>query len=161
MALGNDNVGTPRTPLPDGQLKEGQVKQSQLKESQKDQSLLKLKEDLSQPVQVPSSNLQHSQEDAGQDEQDEEEAGSDDRVGEPQDNPSDDLTEVADDEQHTEERAVADDNVDLVPMDWTAFETEYIEALKAADEEENNLLTEFDKVFSVIYSTPRKTALLI
>lgn len=160
MALANDSLTAPRTPLPDGQLKESQAKQSQLKQTRKDESLLKLKEDPTLQIQGPSSNPQRCQHGAGQDEQHEEEAESDDRSGEPEDIPSDDLTEVADDEHHTEEKTVANDNVDLVPMDWTAFEKGYIEALKAADEEENNLLAEFDKVFSVLYPTPSIVALL-
>lgn len=139
MAVSNDDLTAPRppsTPLPDGVRKE----------SQRDEPLLKLKEDHSQQIQIPSSNLRHSQHDVGQHEEEGEETSSNGRVRDAIDGPTEDLTEIAEDEQLSEDKSATEDNIDIDPMDWTAFEMDYMKALKVVDDEEGALLTEFEKV---------------
>ena len=53
-----------------------------------------------------------------------------DSVAHSKDASSDDFTKAADDSHPIEEQVVADDNLNLTPMDWASFEKKYMEALK-------------------------------
>lgn len=151
MAVGSQKLAGPRTPLPDGQLKD---------ESQKDDSLSDMEEDPNQIVQVPSSIPHSEQQDAGLYEGDKEEFQTNDQVREAKDARSNDPADIKEDEPRTEEEADANEGIDLEAMDWLAFQAEYMKALKSADEEENALIEEFERLSTVSFGIHRKATSL-
>jgi len=58
-------------------------------------------------------------------------------------------TQNINEEGSTEEQSPVEDDLELPEFDWSAFEAEYTKAIRAADEGENELSGEFDKLCSL------------
>jgi hypothetical protein len=140
MAVDSENITCPRTPLPDGPSKSG---------SKRDPSSPSGKEGSSpsEQIQVPSTNPHNDVQDGqhGQEEDDH----LDDQVGESKDIVFDDKMEISDVEHKPEKKDDFEDSLDLPPMNWPDFQDEYTKAIAKASREEDELLSEFDRVFAV------------